>query len=430
MRNYELFMRDFLEENSPDDFKVLSPVEEIEEAGKEGIYKENYYMKEHLQIPIVSPVLVKRKNRDIIIDFVGSFLDKHATQLSTSGPVYSFTFGEKEIKPVMDLFGLDNPKLLEIYNAMITDTYNGQISKIFTGWIYNAPHKLLLTAMIAESYQKGYDDIIECCEYMYAFTDYPIIYREFWKLGVQEDVMNYTIEHLSSKHMIRQLANLQELLKYDTTNAVVLYKNAFMSAPDNLYNDLPQAVRNRIRSKIKNIANEYYKNIETNATQHTNVSEFDDGELADQEGQTTNTAAIVDKVVSKITSNGVVKSLANTAAEARKVDKSNLEGMIGQIYSTKNNRMDKMVEDILTVYFTKNPTSWSISPREFLNFGLMLYRSIGTSKDPMLIEIKEILNYWMNDIIDINSQYDRPATVINYSRAVFDYVILTINYFS
>ena len=429
MRNYEMFMRDFLEENSPDDFSQLSPIEEIDEAGKEGVYKENYYFQDNLQAVFVTPVLAKRKNRDFIINFVGTFIDKHATQLSTPGPVYTFTFGEKELKPIYDLFNIDNEKILSLYNNMISETYGGQISKFFTGWTKNAPQKLLFTAMIADSYQNGYDDIIECCEYMYAFTEYPILYRESWKLGVQEPVMNYTIEHLGNKYKIRDMANIQELLKYDSTKAVEMYKDKFIpKCADNVYMDLMYRMRNQISSKLKNIAREYYKNIETNATQHTNVSVFDDGQIADQEGQSINIAAAVDKVVNKFISSGINKSMVRISADARQIDKDTLEGMIAQIYAAKNNRINKIVEDIITVYFAKNPTSMKLSSGEFLNFGISLYRSIGTSKDPMLVEIKEILTFWMNDIINIRSLYQREATVINYTRGVFDYVILMINY--
>ena len=241
--------------------------------------------------------------------------------------------------------------------------------------------------------------------------------------------MNYTIEHLGNKYKIRDMANIQELLKYDSTKAVEMYKDKFIpKCADNVYMDLMYRMRNQISSKLKNIAREYYKNIETNATQHTNVSVFDDGQIADQEGQSINIAAAVDKVVNKFISSGINKSMVRISADARQIDKDTLEGMIAQIYAAKNNRINKIVEDIITVYFAKNPTSMKLSSGEFLNFGISLYRSIGTSKDPMLVEIKEILTFWMNDIINIRSLYQREATVINYTRGVFDYVILMINY--
>ena len=426
MRNYELFIRDFLEESDPETFNMLEPMTESND--KSDVYKENYYFRDHLQIPLISPVLSKQKNRDTIVNFVGKFMDDHANQLSTTGPVYIFTFGEKEIRPLYEMFNVDSEKLLLMYNEMVKEAYYGKISKVFTGWVTNSPHKILLCAILADSFQNGYDDIVECCEYMFAFTDYPIVYRDFWKIGVQEDVMKYTIEHLGGKFKIKGFDNILGLLKYDSTAAAEFYKESFMKAPDNVYMDMIRRVRNNISSKFRNIAHEYYKNIELNATQHTNVTKFDDGEIADQEGHIYNISSSIEKVNSRIVKNGINKTIARIAADGNKIDRNNLEGMISQILSTKNNRVDKFVENVITNYFTKNPSA-TIDSGQFLIYGFSLFRSIGTSKDPMLVEIRSILSFWMNDIINISGQYERQATRSNYSRGVYNYMIMMINYY-
>ena len=63
-----------------------------------------------------------------------------------------------------------------------------------------------------------------------------------------------------------------------------------------------------------------------------------------------------------------------------------------------------------------------------MNFGLTLYRSIGTSKDPNYMEIRNILNYWMDEIITITKFYQNKGTIINYTRAIFNYMIMMINH--
>ena len=429
MRNYELFMRDFAEENSPEDFSQLSPYE-IYEEDREGVYKTNFYMRDNLQIPIVQPILATQKNRDSIVDFVGKYLDSHADQLSTTGPVYIVTFRDKETKVLYDMFGTDGDKLYAIYNEMVNVTYNGKISKFYTGLLTHAPHKILLTAMLAEAYAKKYDDIITCCELMYAFTEYPIIYRKFWKIGVKEEVMNYTIEHLGAKYKAKQMKNILELLKYDAHAAVSFFSDKMADCADNVYNDLMQRMRNQIQSKMRNIARAYFKNVENNAAQHANVTEFDDGEIAEQEGHNSNMSTIIDKTNAKLAYGEINKGMVRIVAEKNQVDRSNIEGMISSIQSTKNNRIDKFAEDVITLYFVKNPSAVSLSASEFLNFGLSLYRSIGMSKDKMMVELKDIMNLWMDDIINIRSMYQREATVINYRRAIYDYFILMINYYN
>ena len=122
--------------------------------------------------------------------------------------------------------------------------------------------------------------------------------------------------------------------------------------------------------------------------------------------------------------------MAKITADGAKVDKDNLIGFINQIWASKNNKLSKLIEDIITAYFSKNPTDTSVGSGEFINFGLALYRSIGTSKDPIYQEIKSIINYWMDDIINIKQYYQREGTQIAYARAIFNYIIFMINYYN
>lgn len=417
---YDLFMEEYVEEME----------ESLYTEDKEGVYKTNFYLRDHLQIPYVSSKLEKPRVKEQLIEFVGSFLDENSTKLSTSGPIHIITFGDKETNVLYNIFGVNAETLLEMYDVMIEETFNGKISKFITGWVRNAPHKLLVTAILIEALQKEYKDIIECCEYIWAFCEYPLLFRNFFKIGVKEDVMNYTIEHLGSKYTIKKGANLQALLKYDAHSSVVSKQELLMTGADNAYTDFMQRMRNQFKNRYKNIARAYYANDKTNASQHNTASQFDDGSLTDQEGVSTNIAQVVDKTINKFLIGGVNNSIARVAADGSKVDKDTLIGYINQIIGTKNNRIEKLIENVITSYFSKNPTDSSLSSGEFLNFGLSLYRSISTSKDPMYQEIKQTLNYWMNDIINIKQFYSSPGTIINYTRAIFNYMIIMINYYS
>lgn len=397
---------------------------------KEGVYKENYYFRDHLQIPYITDVLSKSKTRDVILEFVSKFLDDHSTQLSTSGPVYMFTFDDKDTSVLYNLFNINGDKIIEMYNEMIKETYYGKISPFFTGWVQNAPHKILITSILIESLQKGYEETVECCEYLWAFSEYPLLYRDYWSTGVKKDVMDYTIEHLGSKYQVRKVKNLQELLKYDAHASVVAHADRLKTGADNEYLDLMQRIRNQMKNKFKNIAKAYYENDKANATQHSKGSTFDDGTLADQEGITTNLSQVIDNTVNKFMSGSLNNTMIKVAAEGSKVDKDNLKGFLGQVWASKQNKLDRLVENIITIYFNKNPTNTSVGSTEFMNFGLALYRSIGTSKDPLYQDIKSIMNYWAYDIVNIKQYYNREGTWIVYTRAMFDYVVLMIMYYN
>jgi hypothetical protein len=426
---YDLYMEDYMLEATAEMNKYLG--KEFDEAtDKSKVYKENYYLRDNLQIPYVSQVLAKRKNRDAMVMFVGKFLDDHAMHLSTSGPVHMFMFGDKETNFLYELFNVNAEQLLDMYDNMINEAFFGKISSFISGWVRNAPHKILITAILIEALQKNYSDIVECCEYLWAFSEYPIIYRMFWKTGVKEDVMTYTIEHLGSKFKVKKVANLQALLKYDANSAINFMSERLLTGADHTYTDLMQRMRNQIKNTFVNIAKAYYANDKEDASHHTNVSSFDDGTLADQEGHITNIAQSVDRTIGRFSIGEINTSIARISADGSQVDKDNLIGYLNQIISAKNNNLNKFIENIITSYFNKNPTDTSLGSSEFLNFALAMYRSIGTSKDSMYQEVKSILSMWMNDIINIRQFYSREATIISYTRAIYNYMVFMINHYN
>jgi hypothetical protein len=242
--------------------------------------------------------------------------------------------------------------------------------------------------------------------------------------------MDYTIEHLGAKFQIKKSGTLLSLLKYDATVSVTYMNDKLIDGADNTYIDFIYRMRNQISSKFKKIANEYYENDKNNATQHSKTAQFDDGSLADQDGISTNVAAIVDNTLGKFATGDINTSLAGVAAEANKIDKNNLIGYLNQINSSKGNMLNKFIENVITIYFIKNPSSTGIDSTNFVSFGLSLYRSIGMSKDDLYKKLREILDHWMFDIINIRETYQREATVINYTRAIYNYMILMINYYN
>lgn len=423
VKQAKLEMYQYFQEN---DMEV--PVED--DQGKSGVYKINFYYRDHLQIPKISQVLKKPRTQETLIEFVSSFIDTHYTQLRTSGPVYNFTFADKETSFFYDTFNTNKDELIEMFYQVEKEAFYGKISKFFEGWVLHAPHKLLLISILIDALQNQYNDVIECMEYILAFAEYPTHYREYWKVGVDEQTMNYTIEHLGSKFKIKKVNNLLGLLKLDGHVSIESHRDRLLTGADHVYTDFMHRIHNQFNNTYKNISRAYYDAIQAQATQHNKDAQFDDGTTADPEGFNTNIAQIVDKTINKFISGDINNGIVGFCAQGSDVDKNNLTNFINQIMKDKNNRIDKIIEDIITSYFQTNPSSNSVSTTEFIVYGLKLYRSISTSKNPIYQEIRQILTYWMENIINIRQYYKREATVVNYTRAIFNYMIFMIKHYN
>lgn len=416
--------------NPLDELYLMYMDEAVEPADRSffeitGENKHSYYLYENLQQKYIAGPLAKPANQDRLIEFTAKFLDDHVRAFETPGPTHMFTFDKKEHAFIYEMFGVSHELILQLCHEMFKVVYGSE--KLF-GLIKEGPHKVLLTAIIVECIQKNYTDVLEACKYIMAFMEYPVLYRRTWSIGVNEDVMNYTIEHLPNKFKIKKMKNVRELLKYDMDGAFRLCYNRLKDPTDIQYIGFIQRCRNQLSASFKKLAKEYYDNINNNATQHAKDGVLDDGNLADQEGNYANLSTSIENTYTKFLSNGISDRIAKIAAEGNSVNKDILVTYINQIYTTKQNKLYQFIDRVITAYMSKSPANTSLGSGEFLNFGLTLYRSIGTSKDEIYMSIRAILNYWMDDIIKITKFYQNKGTIINYTRAIFNYMIMMINH--
>jgi hypothetical protein len=412
---YETFIEDYLNEAS-----------QQETIYYESRYKNNYYFRDNL-LPIVHAALQNKRTQDEIIQFTGTFIDNNSVKFNTSGPVYKIPFTDREISFLYKTFDITNELLISMCKEMFLETYEFQT---VPHMIQSTPHKVLITAMIVDSLQNNYEDMIECSLYLFAFVEYPLVYHIFWPFDVNKDVMEYTIEHLGNKFKIKNFKNLLGLLKYDMESSLKSWRTKLIDGADNSYIEFISRVRTQFKAKFKNISREYYKNHEQNATQHSSGGKLEDGNIVDQGGQSSNIAAIIDNTYNKFITNGVNEKLAKITAEGNTVDSGNVISYINMIQTSKNNKLYKLLNNIITSYLLKNPTNTSLDSAEFVNYGLAMYKSIGISKNELYKETRDILDLWMFEIINIRQYTNRDGTVINYTRAIFNYIILMINYYN
>lgn len=428
MISYHDFMQSYLEELDPS----RKIIEEIEEAtDKSKVYKENFIFRDNLQLKKIAPVLKTGEGRDKLVDFTAAFIDANATALAKSGPIMMIRFTDNDCNKLYDMFNTSKDEVMTLFNQVIQDTYYGKLSKPLQGLVERAPHKLVVVAALIDAVQNNYTDIVECMEYLLPLIDYPMLFSHYWPTGVKEEVMEYTVEHLPNKFKLKKVSNLQGLLRWDGKSAIDHFKDKITDGQDHWYADVIYSMRSRLNNTFKNISSMYYKNSESGKTQHKNITQYDDGSIADtNEGMSTIAAQVIDNTISKFASGTINLNIVKRCAEAMQVDRGNLEGFINQIYGDRTSQIPKFIEYTISAYFNKYPTSTRIQASEFVPFGLSLYRSIATSKETMLKNIKDIVNHWMYEIIHIDQLYNREGTKSVYTRAVFNYFILMINYYN
>ena len=386
--------------------------------------KENYYFKENL-IPLVLKAMTP-DNVNKVIEFTGDFINSHADQLFDAGPIKTFTFGDKETSFLYNMIDISKDQLLEMFNEMKKQVYDYDLN---TEVITSAPHKILITAMLVWAIQNNNEDIVECCKLLIVLAEYPMIYRKYWPFGVREDIMNYTVEHLSSKNIIKKKNNLLNYLQHHGEVPTKNHRDRLKTGMDHSYVDYINAIRSQMNAAFNKIKDAYTKNHEANATEKATKSKTEEGDLAEQNSLSSSIGNLAENTCNKIRTAGTNERIAKAIAENVDISKEKLVAYLNRIFSTKNNNLYGMVESIISLFLHSNPVDDKLGSGVFLTFGLALYRSIGTSKDPMKQKISKILVSWVDDILELRKEYpNRDATVIGYRSAIFKYIVFAIQH--
>lgn len=419
------------EENYEDYFNFMEADDiELKEEPEKDPKDFTFYFRDHLQIPYIKDKLKEPRIRQSVVDFVGKFIDDNSAKLSTIGPTHMILFLDKDTKFFYDLFGVTKEEIIKMMADIKKENETFKKNNDLIN-LKGMPHKVLLIAILIEAIQNNYSDIIESLRYIYGITDYGVLFRKYWKLGVKEEVMNYTIENLpSNKYIAKKLNNVLAWYKYNVDTAIDFHLPRLAKGYDWEYKAFADRVRTNFNNGFRIISHFYYDNVKENKAIITQTSKYDDGKLAEQEGQQKYMATAVDKSL-----NGFISSELNTRvikmiSQAGELDPSQLTNFLNQIFNDKRNRLERMVEAIIGSYFQYNPSAIGVSGGEFLNFGIGLYKSIATSKRELYIAIKQIMNIWIDEIIDIKKYFKGSTTISNYSRGIFNYIIIMINHYN
>lgn len=392
---------------------------------------ESYFMKEQLVDKLRKKMNQTNINR--VLDTAAKFIDSHSRELTTAGPMYGFTFYPKDVEALYDIVGHTPESLVELTKEMINNhAYEGDgiWSEYRINLLISANHGVLITAFLIWATLEGNADVIDACLYMMSFVYYPMLFRKYWEYGVNEAVMEYTIEHLTSKSIIKRHSTLLTFIKYQANGSYRNYYENMVKQLDTSYADFNYGVWSRINAALKKISSSYYDNFNKNAAIIQNQDKNDDGELTDNESISSTVSTIAENTYTKFITSGVNERWAAIAAEATKASKDRLIGYINKVMLDKRNELDKLIENIIMLYYQNNPGNPKVGSRSFLAYALSLYRSIGTSKDQLKREISKILDIWVYDILEVDREYPREATIIAFRRSLFNYVVLMIHQYN
>lgn len=364
---------------------------------------------------------------------VSNYINRNIDKLTKSGPCDMIPFTDNEHKAFQELFGfwyeIDNrPKKTspnEIRDLIITYQKENKIKVDY--WLNNSS-QILFYFVIRYFTMKKDSKSLNNALAIYALCVYPVMFHKYFPYGVMEPFMQYTIDHLTDKFIIKRSKHLFDALMQSIQNSYKFHKNNFAPASDKNMTDWTHRIRNDQNSLLKKISNEYMYNWKHGNAARTQNEEYDDSTpIVDEiENGTTVVQNIVNKVTLPIIEDGVDLRLSAAAAKMANVGVSDCRFFLTEIIVNDNlETLQRFIEAILFLYiYEEKKGERDIRSQYFIAWAVSLFKKTN-SKNENIGTINAILNEWAVKS-GIDDKFSRVASRINYKKAIFFYIILSI----
>lgn len=389
----------------------------------EGAIEHSFVMKNLLEERIFTALKDPQKKKKFT-RIQSEFIDRNAEKLATAGPEYLIVFGDKDKNEYLNLFGITKDEIVEALIPVLKKANATADFKFLTQhWILPILYFCIRYFTIA-----GDTKSVNSTLGMYALDVYWSTFTKYYPKGVIGPVMAYTIDNMTEKFTIKKAGNIFNVLLLSISQSYAFHKKRFLQGGDDDVCGFAQRIKNDQNSMFRKITNQYMENYKAGNAITTRNDDYDaDNPIVDDiENATTLIATLTASIVPQMISNGVDLRLATVAAKIAQISVTDCREYLTQLICDERvHEVESLVQSTLYLYLiNEHRSSKEIKSQYFLTWGYALFKKTN-SKDPNINNIDSILKKWATES-GIMERYSGKGTRTNYKKAIFIYVILTI----
>lgn len=260
----------------------------------------------------------------------------------------------------------------------------------------------------------------------YSFYFYSSLYHKYLPYGANESIMAYTVNNLSNKFKLKQLGSLYKTIEQIVLKCHETYEKDLIRGEDGDLAKYVSGLKSRLNDFMKNIKNEYTKNHKDNRFMNFDSDSFDEDNYHQADNTSFAIRRIADASTAKLVTYGADMQLAKLSAQFSQVSQSEIRNVILKLSDEDTNLINRLSELILQLFlFDGNNKIEEVNMQKFLLKCMEIYKKSNTN-DKVILEIKSILDLWLNKHSAKYSKTNREATLSNFRRAIFIYFVLHI----
>lgn len=380
--------------------------------------------------PLVESLLPKTEK--ILFRYIAKYEDRHA-EVINSPYIDLLPFGINESGPDYDIIykttGID---VDELRKTMKEVPLPGNLTKEKAAFL---PSSVTFLLIIRYYYlTKQFDKVSP----IYSYWGYSIYWKRFtksFKLGVNKNVMMYTINTMSYRNLIKTKNSLKALLNYIVKGRCEYYASGIGQACDEDIRYILDQVQSDIGSKINQIASAYYNNY--NDPEKKNEIMMGDTMLDNEGTRREDTSAITQvevyaqKATQTFFSNGINRDKAKTAVTMAANDISLNEvihtlEMVEKEYTAKH--LHEFYSAVFMYYLNLDDPKATTESIHSLKF-LAIMKDVIKKGNTTNKNVRTIIDYtskWLNEGSQAFRVSNRPGTKTNYRKAIWYYLLLIV----
>lgn len=384
-----------------------------------------YIIKDELY-PKIDAVLSTDQGKRNFNNIIGRYVSRNNDKLTTSGPQYLIPFTMKDKQEYFDLFSVSDTEvaaLVDKITKQVNDKANWRLFK-------NNPIFFIFYCCIRYATLAKDAKLLNSALIAMALSVYPSIFAKYFRYEPNPNIMQYTIDNLSNRFIIKKSNHIFGTLTYSIQSSWKFHEKDFSRGADQDVIRFIQRIRNDQNSLLKKIANAYQTNYKKGLFVTTQVDAYDDNINVDNVNNTNKVETLSNKIVLSMLTNGVDLRIADFASNAAQISKLDLRNYISLIINEKESEtMKEFISSILFLYlYTDSHEPDEIRSKEFIGYALQLFKKTN-SKDKNVTNIKTTLDKWGTSS-GIYRKFSRSATRVDYTKAIFMYFILSIQMYS
>ena len=249
-----------------------------------------------------------------------------------------------------------------------------------------------------------------------------IQYRTF-KYEPNENVVNYTLSRISNKFYFKQYGTVFKSLYQIALGLAANNNSTLVRDSDKDIIEYIMFLRSRISNTMVKFARELYKDIDEGNYINTVKDSTEEEDYYEVENLSGTIDNLTSRVTLAFTQQSVDRTIVRMAAQLSQVNYQFLYAIIQELKSKEVEKFTRVVRNILIAYFKENHSVDSVGSRLFINETIKIYNKSNTS-DKLILEIKSIMDYFLQNYSSKYNSTEREATRIKYRKSVFIFIVL------